>query len=70
MREPVEPTDNRLDLEALIALIDRCRGELQGEAKCLGERVYAERPRAFTRRLQVYWQAWRSDEPIDAISVS
>ena len=68
--EPAEPTDNRMDLEALIALIDRRRGELQVEAKWLGERVYAERPRAFVARLQVYWQAWRSDAPIDAISAS
>ena len=68
--EPAESTDNRMDLEALIALIDRRRGELQVEAKWLGERVYAERPRAFVGRLQVYWQAWRSDAPIDAISVS
>jgi hypothetical protein len=59
-----------MDLEALIALIDRRRGELQLEAKWLGERVYAERPRAFIGRLQVYWQAWRSDAPIDAISAS
>jgi CHAD domain-containing protein len=68
--EPAEPTDNRMDLEALIALIDRRRGELQGDAKWLGERVYAERPRAFVGRLQVYWQTWRSDAPIHAISVS
>ena len=59
--EPAEPTDGHMDIEALIALIDRRRGELQVEAKCLGERVYAERPRAFAGRLQVYWQAWRSD---------
>ena len=68
--EPAEPTDDHMDLEALIALIDQRRGELQVEAKRLGERVYAEKPRAFAGRLQVYWQAWRSDGPIDAVSVS
>ena len=69
VRELAEPADNRIDIEALIALVDRRRGELQAEAKSLGERVYAERPRAFTGRLQVYWQAWRSEQPIDAITV-
>jgi CHAD domain-containing protein len=70
MLEAAKPTDNRTDVEALIALIDQRRGELQVEAKRLGERVYAEKPRAFTGRLQVYWQAWRSDEHIDPTTVS
>jgi CHAD domain-containing protein len=68
--EATEPTNNRTDVDAFIALIDQRRGELQVEAKRLGERVYAEKPRAFTSRLQVYWQAWRSDEHIDSIAVS
>lgn len=67
--DSIEPTDHRMDLGTLMALIDRRRGELQGEATRLGQRLYAEKPRAFTRRLQVYWQAWRSDEPIDAIRI-
>jgi CHAD domain-containing protein len=68
--EAAEPTDNRTDVDALIALIDQRRRELQVEAKRLGERVYAEKPRAFTSRLQVYWQVWRSDEHSDPIAVS
>ena len=70
MLEPLELPDDRTDLEALIALIDQRRGELQVEAKRLGERVYAEKPRAFAGRLQVYWQAWRSDGHIAPVSVS
>jgi CHAD domain-containing protein len=68
--EAADPADNRTDVEALIALIDQRRAELQVEAKRLGERVYAEKPGAFTGRLQVYWQAWRSSEHIDPITVS
>jgi hypothetical protein len=61
---------DRTDLEALIALIDQRRGELQVQARRFGERVYVEKPRAFTGRLQVYWQVWRSEEHIDPIAVS
>lgn len=31
----------------------------------LGRQIYAERPRAFVRRVQAYWQAWRR-EPLRA----
>lgn len=31
----------------------------------LGSQIYAERPRAFVRRVQAYWQAWRR-EPLRA----
>jgi len=68
--EPAEPPDGHMDIEALIALIDQRRGELQVEAKRLGERVYAEKPRAFAGRLEVYWQAWRSDGHIASVNVS
>jgi len=68
--EGVERSDDRTDLEALVALIDQRRGELQVEARRLGERVYVEKPQAFTGRLQVYWQAWRSEEHVDPIAVS
>jgi CHAD domain-containing protein len=68
--EPAEPSDGRMDIEALIALIDQRRGELQVEAKRLGERVYAEKPRVFAGRLQVYWNAWRSDGQVAPVSIS
>jgi CHAD domain-containing protein len=68
--EAVERSGDRTDLEALIALIDQRRGELQVGARRLGERVYVEKPRAFADRLQVYWQAWRSEQHIDPIAVS
>lgn len=70
MLEPLELPGDPTDLEALIALIDQRRGELQVEAKRLGERVYAEKPRAFAGRLQVYWNAWRSDGQVAPVSIS
>jgi CHAD domain-containing protein len=45
--------------ETLVALIDRRRAELQQSAGPLGQRIYGEKPTAFVRRLEAYWNAWR-----------
>lgn len=50
-----------VDLDSVIGLIDHRRGELQGRAMFLGERLYAEKSAAFRRRLRSYWRAWRSE---------
>jgi hypothetical protein len=42
------------------------RAEERAAAHRLGERVYAERPKAFVRRLDAYWHAWRREAPIEA----
>jgi hypothetical protein len=68
--EQAEKSGDRTTLEALVALIDQRRGELQVEAQPLGERVYVEKPRAFVARLQAYWQAWRVEAHVDPIAVS
>ena len=47
------------DREALLALLDRRRAELQQEVMRLGERFFQDRPRALARRLRGYWKAWR-----------
>lgn len=44
---------------ALEAAIDAREAELAAAAFDLGARLYAERPRAFVRRLRRYWKAWR-----------
>jgi CYTH domain-containing protein/CHAD domain-containing protein len=45
---------------ALMArLIERRQEELLAEALALGARLYAEKPRAFRRRIHAYWSAWR-----------
>jgi CHAD domain-containing protein len=41
------------------ALIERRQAAMLVEALGLGERIYAEKPKAFGRRLRAYWRAWR-----------
>lgn len=41
-------------------IIEDYRLHLQGEALYLGKKLYYESPRAFTRRVQAYWDVWRS----------
>jgi hypothetical protein len=55
-----------MDLDPLITELDRRRSGLQREALLLGRRVYAEKPKAFTRRLHRYWKAWRAEARNDA----
>jgi CYTH domain-containing protein/CHAD domain-containing protein len=40
-------------------LIEAAQAILLAEARRLGERIYAEKPEAFGRRLHAYWRAWR-----------
>jgi CHAD domain-containing protein len=51
--------DAPVDVDAVVGLIDVRRDELQAEALCLGGRVYAESPKAFTRRVGAAWRAGR-----------
>jgi CHAD domain-containing protein len=48
-----------VDLEAVLGLVDHRREQLQAEAMMIGERLYAERPKAFLRRLHRYWSTTR-----------
>lgn len=50
----------------LLEEIDRRRGELQFAAISLGERIYAEKPKRFTKRLKKRWEAWRERTPVAA----
>jgi CHAD domain-containing protein len=47
------------ETQALEAAIDGRESVLAGAALDLGARLYAERPRDFSRRLRRYWRAWR-----------
>ncbi len=49
-----------VDAGPVLALLEHRRAELQAEARALGARAYAERPKAFTRRLRRYRQAARA----------
>jgi CHAD domain-containing protein len=67
--EQLEASKNRTEVEALVALIDQRRNELQLNAKVLGLRIYAEKPSSFIARTEVYWQAWRYEVKDDPIAV-
>lgn len=43
------------------AAIERRQRELFTAALELGTRIYAEKPKAFNRRLKTYWTAWRGE---------
>jgi CHAD domain-containing protein len=49
--------DNVGEEPALSAAVDRRRKELQREALALGERLYADKPSAYMRRLKRLWNA-------------
>jgi CYTH domain-containing protein/CHAD domain-containing protein len=49
------------DREALRTLIEARQASLIAEALAAGERIYAEKPKAFARRMHAYWRAWRGD---------
>jgi hypothetical protein len=41
-------------------------GEVQFAAVSSGARIYADKPKKFTRRLASRWEAWRQGKPVDA----
>ena len=49
------------DVAAVLALAERRREELRRHAQPLGARVYSESPKALGKRLEGYWDAWRTD---------
>jgi CHAD domain-containing protein len=53
------------DLDAAVSLIDHRRQQLQTEAIHLGGRVYAEKPKAFLRRMRRSWAAGRGQAAAD-----
>jgi len=61
--------DDLTEIEALVALIDQRRGELQVLAQLLGTRLYVEQPEVFKNRFYEYWRAWRSEQRVDPIAV-
>jgi hypothetical protein len=49
------------DLDPLVEVIDARRTELQGHARALGRRVYAERAKLYARRHRSYAAAWEAE---------
>lgn len=50
-----------VDLDPVVDLIDERRAELQAEARRLAQRLYAERPKAFSRRTRAYLRAFADE---------
>lgn len=65
--EQLKQSEDRTEIEALVALVDQRRNELQVNARVLGTRIYAEKPRTFIDRAEAYWRAWRSEVKVDPI---
>lgn len=49
------------DRDALVAILDRRRKQLQDKAFKLGARIFEEKPRRFADRIGKYWQLWRAE---------
>ena len=47
--------------ETLRRLIEARQADLIAAALAAGERIYAEKPKAFSRRISAYWRAWRRE---------
>ena len=47
---------------ALERRVDERRSRMQAQVRLLGERIYLERPRAFSRRLGGYWRVWQVEQ--------
>lgn len=52
-------TSLAVDIDAVVNLIDHRRRELHTAATLIGQRVYAETPKAFRRRMRRTWKAGR-----------
>lgn len=47
------------EVDTIQKLIDTRRAEIRAEARLLGLRLYADKPKRFTQRFKAYWQAWQ-----------
>lgn len=59
LREDLSSRDLSGDRDAAEGAIGRRQQELLASAFEIGERLLAEKPKAFGRRLESYWEAWR-----------
>jgi hypothetical protein len=48
------------EVESVAEAVETSRTDLQQQALFLGRRVFAEKPKAFVRRIGKYWQAWQA----------
>lgn len=57
------PQGERRAVDRVVKAIDESRKELRKRALAIGRRVYAEKPRQFSRQMGQLWDAWR-ESPI------
>ncbi|MEO0406267.1 MAG: CHAD domain-containing protein [Cyanobacteria bacterium P01_A01_bin.135] len=62
MEDPTQFKDEANQLGILLSLIRRRQHERQTEAIALGQRLYAESPKAFTKRMKQYWRAHHAEQ--------
>lgn len=60
MRDEPELFGNEGQRARLSELVDTRQRALRGDAHELGALLYAEKPGAYVRRIEAYWQVWRS----------
>lgn len=47
------------EVKTVQGLIETRREEIRAEARLLGLRLYADKPKRFSKRFEAYWQAWQ-----------
>ncbi len=57
-----QPAVAGIDRDELLQMIDDRRHKLRRSARTLGQRLFAEKPKALIRRLRSYWNAWHAEE--------
>ena len=57
LKKPEWFRDER-ELEILLGMVKQRRNSLQVSAFPLGRKIYAEKPKDFVKRIQVYWRTW------------
>mgnify|MGYP006278008515 CR=1 FL=1 len=68
LRESPEEFGDTREVQALLGLVRRRQTELRAEARPLGRRIFAEKPKALSKRIARYWRAW-ADEPAPVLAV-
>jgi CHAD domain-containing protein len=48
------------EIDVFLGVVDKRQKELRDRALAFGERIYAEKPAQFTRRMERLWRAWQS----------
>jgi CHAD domain-containing protein len=52
------------DIDLMLELIRKYQKELREQSLSLAERIYEEKPRAFTNRIKQFWDTWRQEPEI------